>query len=172
MTGISFLNEELHLPVGNNISEHLASLYRDTIIKGNAMYETINLPDYQFNLSIADLISQIYLPIKNPRPYKGFMIDNQALCSFDVIIAEACSRPGLKCFVFILNPDHSLCICMNETTIAVFDSHRFSSCFGALVIFSSVADIGKFLPVFLERMKGCGCTVIGANFSEIELDKN
>ena len=108
LTGISFLNEELHLPVGNNMPEHLASLYRDTIIKGNAMYETIDLPDYQFNLSIADVIGQIYLPIKNPGPYKGLMIDNQALCSFDVIIAEACSRPGLKCFVFILNPDHSL----------------------------------------------------------------
>ena len=114
------------------MSEHLASLYRGTIIKGNAMYETIDLLDYQFKLSIADVISQIYLPIKNPGPYKGLMINNQALCSFDVIIAEACSRPDLKCFIFILNPDHSLCICINETTIAVF-GHKPQNYFGIAI---------------------------------------
>ena len=152
------------------MSEPVTALYKKTIINGHGMYETIDLPGDQFNLSVADILSQIYLPVKNPGPYKGIIVDNQRVANFDCVIANACTRPGLKCFVFILNPDHSLCFCINDITIAVFDSHKFSSPLGALIIFSSISKTAEFLSVFHNRIKqGYGCNVEGANYVEIEL---
>ena len=172
LTGISFLNEELQLPTDSHVPEPVAALYKQTIINGNGMYETIDLPDYQFNLSIADILSQIHLPVKKPGPYKGIMVDHEGVANFDCLIANACTRPGLKCFVFILNPDHSLCLCINDTTIAVFDSHRFSSSSGALIMFAAISKTAEFLSVFHDRIKqGYGCNVKGANYVEIELDR-
>lgn len=61
------------------MSEPVAAFYKKTIINGHGMYETIDLPGDQFNLSVADILSQIYLPVKNPGPYKGIMVDNQVI---------------------------------------------------------------------------------------------
>lgn len=171
LTGISFLHGELQLPTGKDMPEQVASLYKESIINGNGMYEACDLPDYQFNLSLKDIVNQINLPIKDPGPCKGIMVDGGAEANFDCIVAELAAKPGCKCLVIILNPDHALCLCINDSTIAVFDSHRFSSMHGAVIICADVSKVGNFLSVFHSMMrKSYGCNIAGANYSEIRLN--
>ena len=80
------------------------------------MYETIDLPDNQINLSIDDIARQIYLPIKDPGNYNGIMVDGQGKDNFSCVVAKANSRPGRKAFVFILDPDHSFGLCIDDNT--------------------------------------------------------
>ena len=170
LTGISFLHGDLQLPTSNDMPEQIATLYKENIINGNGMYEACDLPDNQFYLSVTDIVNQINLPIKDPGVYKGIMVDGKGRTNFDCVVAEACVRTGRKCMVFILNPDHALCLCIDESTIAVFDSHSFSSSNGALIIFSHVSNVDEFLSIFHATIwKGYHCNVEGANFSEIHL---
>ncbi len=103
---------------------------------------------------------QLQLPIKKPGAYKGIMVDNEGISNFKQVIRDACSRPGLKCFFFILHPTHTICICINNDSVAVFDSHAFQGNNGAMIMFSTLSKVSNFLSVFHDNMKqGFGCTV-------------
>ena len=171
LTGISFLNNEFQLPAGHEMPEKVVSMYKEKIIQGNGMYEIIDLPDNQMNLSIADIAGQIYLPIKDPGNWNGIMVDGQGEDNFSCLVAEAISRPGRKAFVFILDPDHAFCLCIDDNTIAVFDSHRSSVSQGAAILFAPLAKVSSFLFIFHATIRRCyACSIEGANYVDLQLE--
>ena len=107
LTGISFLKNEFQLPVEHGVPEQTANFYKENMCEGTRMYETIDFPDNQISLSIADIAKQIYLQTKDLDNYNGIMVDGQGKNNFASVIAQANSTPGRKAFVFILHPDHA-----------------------------------------------------------------
>ncbi len=79
------------------------------------------------------------MPIKKPGAYKGIMVGNKGISNFSQVIRDACSRPGLKCFVSILHPAHTIYICINNDFISVFDSHAFSGNNGEMIMSSGLS---------------------------------
>ena len=169
-TGISFLDKTLHLSSGD-ITEELAMQYKACIQLGVSVYENIlNPPDNQPNLSVTDVLSQIRLPLRDPGNFKGIMIDDTSETSFEVVVANACSEPGRKCLLFILQPDHSIVFCMNHDTIAAFDSHQYGNNFGAMIMCGRLDYFDSFMAQFHHSMReGYGKTVRGANYNQLEL---
>ena len=87
------------------------------------------------------------------------MVDNEGISNFSQVIRDACFRPGLN-FFFILHPAHTICICIYNDSVAVFDSHAFAGNNGAMIMFSTLSQVSNFLSVFHDNMKqGFGCTV-------------
>ena len=170
-TGLAFLNSELEIP-STEVNEKIASMYKATIVLGNTVYQNIlSPPDDQADLSVNDILSQISIPIRDPGTFNGIMVAGEGEAHFNRVIIDACQKPGLKCLLFILNPNHSLVICIDDTKIGVFDSHQFSSRNGACIIFGPVCKLSSFLEhVHMTLRLGYGITVEGANYSFIKLD--
>ena len=133
--GIAFLNGELEIPSLDNM-EMAATKYMECMKIGISTYENVlEPPDNQPNMSVNDVLRQIRLPIQDPGMFnKGIMLDETYETSFESTIAETSAKPGLKCLLFILEPDHSIIYCLNEHSLAVFDSHGFGYGRGAMIL--------------------------------------
>ena len=170
LTGVSFLNEEIEIPKNLSLSTGMVSMYIEKMINGNGLYELLDIPDRTHNLSVFDILEQISFPVKPPNGHKGIMFVGMGKSSFECFIADACVRPGKKCFIFTLHPDHSFCMCIDSANIAIFDGHASTLSSGAMIFYAPLTAIGMYIKRFHDTvLVQYGIRIDGANFVEIQL---
>ena len=148
LTATSFFQGDIAIPDNNNTQE-VATHFITKIIEGNTIYDIINPPEHQPNLSVPDVLSSVQLPIEEADPFQAIM-DNNSLFQHLSQKTSQLDQGKRKAFVLIVRPCYSMVICCSDSHISLFDSHSHRDK-GALIAFALITNIKDFVN-YIEMM--------------------
>ena len=141
--------------------DDIANSYKQTILTGNMLYNSFNLPAHQPNLEVCNVVRRIpdlTLKILND---VGFFDVNHLRQAFIQMLQDGCRHAG----VLIIPPANSVAVLIESQQIALFDSHQHGNN-GGLVLLCNLEKFEQMLNYLGESQNLCG-----SNFAELGLTK-
>ena len=141
--------------------DDITNNYKQAILTGNMLYNSVNLPAHQTNLEVCNVVHRIpdlSLKIQND---VGFFDVEQLRQTFIQMLEDSCRHAG----GLIIPPANSVAILIENKQIALFDSHQHGDK-GGLVLLSNLGEFDTMLS-YLGESQNLG----GSNFSEFGLTK-
>ena len=139
-SALKFLQNEIDCPAGD-ISQETVNQFIKIMKAGNTIYDIINPPVWQPNLSVEEVINAVNFPFEKPE-----QSDTALLQIKDTLV----TAPGKNALIVIVPMDKSMLFCSNDSHLILFESHKHND--KGAVIAMTTRDNTKEMTEFIAEM--------------------